>query len=75
MNIDGEIINGTISGGVYTFSGSWIEDDDDGDYTINISGSFTLNSLNSLTGSDEVNGTNDEGNFCAWDETFIGTKQ
>ena len=73
MNIDDEIINGTISGGVYTFSGSWIEEDDD--YTVNISGTFTLTSLSSLTGSDEVNGTNDLGNFCNWEETFIGTKQ
>ncbi len=71
----GNVINGTISGGVYTFSGSWIEPDDDGDYTVNISGSFTLNSLDSLTGSDEFSGTNDEGNFCTWDETFTGTKQ
>jgi len=69
--LDGENINGTISGGLYTFSGSWIHDDE---YTINISGSFSLNTLNSLTGSDEFSGTNDEGNFCEWDETFIGTK-
>jgi hypothetical protein len=73
--LDGENINGTISGGLYTFSGSWIHDEDDDNYTINISGSFTLNTLNSLTGSDEFSGTNDEGNFCTWDETFIGTKQ
>jgi hypothetical protein len=73
MTTFGQTLNGTISNGVYTFSGSWIESDDDGDYTMNVSGSFAVvESSGQLSGSDTVSGTNDTGNFCTWDETFIG---
>jgi len=73
LTVDGNTINGTISGGVYTFSGSWFQADID--TTFSISGSFTLNSLTSLAGSDVFRGTNPSGDFCTWEETFIGTRQ
>jgi hypothetical protein len=72
MDTFGQSINGTISGGKYTFAGSWIQPDDDGDYTITVNGSFTLDSATQVSGSDTVNATNDAGNFCTWNETFIG---
>lgn len=74
MATSGGVLNGTISGETYTFSGSWIEPDDDGAYTIKVKGSFKLDSSTQISGSDTVSGSNDAGNFCTWDETFVGTK-
>ncbi|MBT8350929.1 MAG: hypothetical protein KJO26_06825, partial [Deltaproteobacteria bacterium] len=68
-------LNGTISGGIYTFSGLWIDPDDNDSFTVNVNGSFTLTTLDSSTGSDSVRGSNPDGAFCDWDETFVGTKQ
>ena len=73
METLGQTLKGTINDGVYTFSGSWIESDDDGDYTMNVNGSFAVEkSSGQVSGSDTIRGTNDAGNFCTWDETFIG---
>jgi len=72
MDEFGQTINGTISGGIYTFSGSWVQPDNDGDYTITVNGSFTIDSASQVSGSDTVDATNDAGNYCTWDETFIG---
>jgi len=71
----GHSFNGTIKGASYTFTGSWEDTDEDGTYSINVNGSFTLSSSNSFTGSDSISGTNLSGNFCEWDETYSGTKQ
>jgi hypothetical protein len=72
---DGHTYSGTINGATYTFSGSWTEPDDDGDYTVTVSGSFTLNASSSFTGIDTVSATNSGGNYCEWEETSAGTKQ